>query len=121
MNSIREYLFVTLTDSYIPLPTVFIKFNHDDDKDNVYKAKNVEETEKRDKWAKPSYKWAAANCWCWTGKEADKRGFTTATNNKVSVLEPKANNTVGYYRINYTSDVANVQKAIKSKNSSSIR
>ena len=54
--------------------------------------------------------------------EANKQGFITSTNNcKDSVLVSKAINTIGYHRINYTSNLANVPNAIKRKDASNKR
>ena len=41
--------------------------------------------------------------------------------NKFSVLVSKANNTIGYHRINYTIDLANVPNAITGKDASNKR
>ena len=54
--------------------------------------------------------------------EANKQGFIISTNNcKDSVLVSKANNRIGYHRIKYTSDLANVPNAIKRKDVSNKR
>ena len=54
--------------------------------------------------------------------EANKQGFITSTINcKVSVLVSRANSTIGYHRIHYKSDLANVPNAIKRKDASNKR
>ena len=108
------------TGSDYVLPSVIIKFIYFDDKNNVYKSYKLlkkEENEINDRNIfinehLPKFDAELKN-------EANKQGFITSTNNcKVSVLVSKANNTIGYHRINYTSDLANVPNAIKRKDAS---
>ena len=105
------------------LPPVIVKFIYFDDKNNVYKSrKSLKKMKNKiNDWNiyinehLPKVDAELKN-------EAQKQSFITSTNNcKVSVLVSKANNTIVYRRINYTSDLANVPNAIKRRDASDKR
>ena len=105
------------------LPSVIIKFICFDDNNNVYKSckllkKKKIEINDRNFYINEHLPKVDAEL----KNEANKQGFITSTNNcKVSVPVSKSNNTIGYPRINYTSDLANVPNAIKCKDDSNKR
>ena len=102
------------------LPSVIIKFIYFDNKNKVYKSRKLLKKRKNEINGRNIYiNEHLSKVDAELKNEANKQGFITSRNNsKVSVLVSKANNTIEYHRINYTSDLANVPNAITGKDAS---
>ena len=101
------------------LPSVIIKFIYFDDKNNVYNVYKLLKKRKnkingRNNYINEHLPKVDAEL----KNEANKQGFITSTNNcKVSVLVSKANNTIGYHRINFNvSTLSNVKMPVINAN-----
>ena len=88
------------------LPSVIIKFIYSDNMNNVYKSRKLLKKRKNEINGRSIYiNEHLSKIDAELKNEANNQGFITSTNNcKVSVLVSKANNTIGYHRINYMSD-----------------
>ena len=105
------------------LPSVIIEYIYFDDKNNFYKSRKLLKKSKNEINDQNFYiNEHLPKVDAEMKNKANKQGFITSTNNcKVSVLVSKSNNTIGYHRVNYTSDLANVPNAIKRKDASNKR